>query len=375
MKKILIIHEASGGCGRHVTDLVEGLNASEYEIEVLYGALRADDTYLTRVKELENKAKFIPSKYLVRDLNPVKDVFAFIQICKIISQFCPDIVHCHSSKAGFLGRVSAKILGVKKIFYTPHAYSFQSEEFGSVKRKVFIKLEQICSRLATTCTFNVSVGERNAALKERIDSPDKFTVIYNGISEKKLPDTGISRKRMNISVTKKVIGTVARIDQQKNPEMFLEIAKRMIKTDKNLVFVYVGDGPQRTNIEKKINNLELTSNIYILGYRQDSDEIVSGFDIFLSTSMYEGMPYALIEALRAGVPIVATDVTGNNEVVIPQINGLLFPVGDVESAISCLNKMLSCPISSDQIRRTFREKFTSKNMVSQIMNYYSGEKE
>ena len=104
--------------------------------------------------------------------------------------------------------------------------------------------------------------------------------------------------------------------------------------------------------------------------RADADMVVSAFDVYLLTSLYEGMPYSLIESLRAGVPVVATDVPGNNEVVRPRINGELFARGDVDAGADAVERILRNPLPSDQVRATFSERFTSDRMIRRIENEY-----
>ena len=182
-KRLLIVQEAMGGCGRNVVDIVNGIDHSKFDVTVAYGTNRIDDYYRNAIPEMEKHATLIPIPELVRDLSAGNDIKAWLHIRRLIKQIRPDILHCHSSKAGIIGRSAAVGGHVSKVFYTPHAYAFQAWEFSESKKRFFAFLERVFSRFLTTRTFNVSNGERNIALQRHIDRPDKFKVVYNGIPD------------------------------------------------------------------------------------------------------------------------------------------------------------------------------------------------
>lgn len=365
MKKILFIIEAmSGGAGRHVQDLILNLDTKKYEIYCVYSENRTDSRFVKQKKDLNNQATLIECSSLNREINIINDMSAFLEIVKIIKKIKPDIVHCHSSKAGVIGRLAAKICGVKKIYYTPHAYSFLAPEFSGKKQKFFVAIEKYLSRYATTKTFCVSKGEMKEALKNEIDKKDKFEVIYNGLPDIKLPSKAEIRKQLGLPINAIVVGNNARLSEQKNPQLFLKIAKKVITENNNYHFVWAGDGPLMEEVVKYVDANNLISNVHLLGDRPDSELIVAGYDVFLLTSLYEGLPYAPIEAMRVGVPILATNVVGNDEVVLRGVNGLF-----IDDIISNLNKILS--FNSTEIKNTFKENFSLRTMIEKNSNYYN----
>ena len=156
---------------------------------------------------------------------------------------------------------------------------------------------------------------------------------------------------------------------------FVRIAKTVVEHNPLAHFVCVGDGDLHDDVAHFIADNGLAGNVHLLGYRDDAERIVSAFDVYLLTSLYEGLPYSLVEALRAGVPIVATDVTGNNEVVQPGVNGYLFKVGDVEDGARQVERIISershnGKFSYDVIRGTYLDKFTSQQMLDSVMGSY-----
>lgn len=369
MKKILLIHEASGGCGKHVLDLAEYLDKSKFDITVIYGEERADNSYLERKKQIDKRVRFISLKNFVRDVNPRKDLLCFYELNKIIKKSKPDIVHCHSSKAGVLGRIAAKKNAVTKIIYTPHAYAFQAPEVNEINKYIYIIVERLLSKYTTSCTINVSEGERREAIKNKIDKPEKFYVIYNGLPSYKKVNKEQIKDDLRISKDIQIVGTTARIAPQKDPYTFIKIAEEVAKKKKKVIFLYVGDGPLKEDVEIMIKKDNLQNNVRLLGYRTDCDDLIQIFDTYLLTSVYEGLPYSLIEAIRAGVPVVATNVTGNNEVIINGENGVLFEKGDYVEGADAVIKVLNGLIDQEKIRKSF-QKFKIETMIKAITDIY-----
>ena len=370
LKKILMIQEASGGCGRHVLDLVSGLDSDQFDVTLMYGKERADSYYLSQLPRISDAVTLVPSDYLCREINLFKDINAYLEISHLIRKIKPEIVHCHSSKAGVLGRLAAMNAHVPKVFYTPHAYSFQADEFSKIKKEIFIELEKWLSRHATTCTFNVSLGEKEAAIQAGLDITNKFDVIHNGLPPVPLEDKSIYKARLGFSADTKIVGVTARMAPQKDPATFLRIANLVTSKMPNVDFVYIGDGPLLEQSKEYICRHGLSDRVHLMGYRNDADIIVRAFDVYLLTSLYEGLPYSLVEALRSGVPIVATDTTGNNEIVQEGVNGSLFAVGDDSEGAEKTEYILSEPPSEKLVLRSYQSEFTLEKMIHKVQKHY-----
>ena len=367
-KLLLIIEAMSGGAGRHVQDLISHLPQEKFDIFVIYSNHRTNPEFLEKIVTMNEQATFISCDFLVREIKPKFDLLAYQFIAKKIKEIKPDIVHCHSSKAGVIGRLAAKRRGVKKIFYTPHAYSFLAPEFSGKKKFLFVQIEKFLSRFSTTQTFCVSIGEMQAALEVNLDKTDKFQVIYNGLPEIDLPSKETIRAQLGLEKTVVVIGNNARMSEQKNPMFFMEIAQKMIRQNANWHFVWAGDGQLMPLFQSFIKQNGLEKNIHLLGERPDSETVVIAYDIFLTTSQYEGLPYAPIEAMRAGVPILATNVVGNSELVIEGKNGYLI---DLEWSKSVEEKLYkAAKMDAQMIKADFRQRFAIDQMLKQIETEY-----
>ncbi|MBT1180843.1 glycosyltransferase [Bifidobacterium sp. CP2] len=371
-----------GGCGRHVVDLVTGLDRERFDVTVMYGTSRIDDYYRAAIPRMAEHARLIPCDDLVRPISPARELRALRAVMRVMREVRPEVVHCHSSKAGVIVRMAVRLCGrrygVRRVFYTPHAYSFQAPEFGGRKRFVFVGLERWMSRHATALTFNVSAGEREAALAERLDEPGKFEVVYNGVADAPVPSRAEARAllgldKLGVPSGAPVVGVTARLVEQKDPLTAVAVMAKVVASRPDAHLVMVGDGDLEDTVREAVESAGIAGHVHLLGYRSDAEHVVSAFDVYLLTSLYEGMPYSLVEALRAGVPIAATDTTGNSEVVTPGVNGALFPVGDAEAGARAVLDLLADPLPSEQVRGTYLKRFTLDRMLDTIAARYEGE--
>ena len=297
-KKVLHIVKAFGG-GVY-TFLVPLMNSTceEFNTTIAY-ALRPQtpDTYKN---EINSKIHLIEGKNFVRSLNPVKDIKTFFEIKKIVKKVKPDIIHLHSSKSGFIGRMA---INCKKhtVFYTPHGYSFLKLDDSIIKRKIYYLIEKI-GGLTHCTTVAVSKGEYETALR----LSKRAMYINNGIILNISKTTPAS-----INTKSPVICTVGRICYQKNPITFNAIAELL----PNLKFVWIGDGEMRDTLN--------SSNITITGWlpREEAVKHLEAADIFLLPSLWEGLPISLLEAMYAGKPVIVNPVIGNKDVVRHGENG------------------------------------------------------
>ena len=371
-KRVVHIVEAMlGGIRQHVTDIIENLDQDKYDVYLVYSDRRADKAFFDEKGKLENCATLILCNEMQRELG-TQDLEAYKALIRHLEKIKPDIVHCHSSKAGIVGRMAAKKCKVKTIIYTPHAYAFETPDIGNLKKNVYIYAERFLSRYATTMTINVSKGEMALAKQYRLDKDEKFTLIYNGIPDIELPLKEELKKELGLKNDIYYVGVTARCARQKDPMTFLEIAEKIVKERNDVEFLYIGDGEMMKQMQSFVKGHKLENKIHLLGFRSDANRIVGALDVYLSTALYEGLPYSMIEAMRAGVPIVATDTVGNNELVIDGQNGRQFEIGDVEKAARLVNSQIERKeIKVDLVRKSFKENFSLKAMMFKTNAVYA----
>ncbi|MCD7882643.1 MAG: glycosyltransferase [Lachnospiraceae bacterium] len=304
-KRILFVVEAmGGGVFTYIVDLANGL-AEKYDMYIAY-AIRPQTPSDYR-DYFDKRIHLIEVKNFTRSVESSKDIKAFFEIRSIADEVKPDIIHLHSSKAGALGRWAFN--GKKTpLFYTPHGYSFLMKNHSAVKRFTY-KMVETVSGLRSCMTISCSEGEHQETLK----LTKHATYVDNGINMEQLDSLLASIKEEEHPFT---VFTLGRICYQKNPMLFNDIAKALPEVH----FLWIGDGELRE---------ELTSpNIEITGWL-DRKEALSrsvSADVFLLTSMWEGLPISLLEAMYMKKPCVVNDVIGNHDVIHNGVNGYVCEV-------------------------------------------------
>jgi glycosyltransferase involved in cell wall biosynthesis len=359
-----------GGIRQHVIDIIENLDTNEYDIYLIYSDIRADQAFFEKKSELEKRATLICCNEMQREIG-IHDIIAYKTIIKHIRNISPDIVHCHSSKAGIVGRLAAKKSHTPLIVYTPNAYAFESPDISVLKKNIYILAECLLSRFATSVTVNVSKGEMREALIHRIDKKEKFRLIYNGIPDIEIPEKDELKKELGLKQDVHYVGVTARCARQKDPMTFLDIAEKVVRECDNVEFIYIGDGEMMGRMKEFVKSHGLEKKVHLLGFRSDASRIVGVLDFYLSTALYEGLPYSVIEALRAGVTIIATDVVGNNDIVVNGKTGFIFPVYGSDFAKSIIIDQMSNPrIERDDIRLFYINRFSLETMISKLDKVY-----
>ena len=313
-KKILFIVEAmGGGVFTYIVDLSNEL-VSEYDMYIAYAVRK--QTPENYSDYFDKRIHLIEVKNFTRSINPIKDIKAFIEIKGIAKKIKPDIIHLHSSKAGVLGRFAFN--GCKiPLFYTPHGYSFLMQNQSIVKRMIYKALEIICSK-RNCITISCSEGEHRETLKLTKNA----TYVNNGINIKDLQK--LIEKVGPVANHPFTVFTLGRICYQKNPELFNQVAEALPE----IKFLWIGDGELRS---------ELTSpNIEITGWVQREEALRYSLegDVFILTSLWEGLPISLLESMYMKRLCVVNNVIGNRDVIHNKENGFVCDsVGDFVEAI------------------------------------------
>ena len=358
MKLLLMITRAELGGGQtHVADLIQGLKGS-IEVELATG----ETGYLT---EYATKAgiKWHVLPDLVQPMNPVRDVKAVAQAVQLIRDTHPDLIHAHTSKAGVIGRFAAKVAGVPAVF-TAHTWCFA--EGTSLKWKMIgTPLERIagmCSKQIIT----VSESNRQAAIRRHIAPASKFTTVHNGISNA-IQD--VANPGDNVKIPRIVM--VSRFSKQKAQGHLIE-ALSSIGTAFELVLV--GDGPTKSEIEKLVAEKDLGTRVRFLGQRMDIPEILAQSHLFVLSSNWEGFPISILEAMRAGLPVVSSDVNGCREAIVEGVTGFLVPSGGVPQLRHAVERLLTdAPLRARmgaEGRKRFEEQFTLEAMLTKTLSVY-----
>ncbi len=253
-------------------------------------------------------------KNLIHPIKPNVDLKGYRELKNLIKQNNYDIVHCHSTKAGILGRLAASKLKTNKIIYTVHGY-WPILQYEGIKRKMAILLERFLAKKTTDLVL-ISKSDIDLSKKMKIGNEDKYRLIYNKITvEKDKIKKGVLRKELNINRKTKIIGNVSRVDNPKNPFLFVDIAKEYLKNNDNTLFVWVGDGRLKEQAINYVKKLNLEDKVKFIGFRENGIDYMNDFDLLLLTSNWEGVPITILEAIELNIPILSTDVGGIKEII------------------------------------------------------------
>lgn len=353
MKIIHIAESFAGGVYDFLVDLTNGM--PEFEHFIIHG--KRENTPESFEKDFPENTKFFYWKNATREVNPKKDFLALIELLKILKSINEiDVIHLHSSKAGFLGRLAARILGLQnKVIYTSHGVSFLRKDVSLLKRKQYEFFEKLASKFGGQV---VACSKSEAEKFRRIGINADF--IFNGIDINKCCIEEIKKNE-----NKFVIGTVGRITYPKKPKMFNEIAQYFL-TYKNVEFLWIGDGELRTELT--------SSNIEITGWldKQNVFRKLMEVDLYLSTSLWEGLPLSVLQAMCAKKPLLLSNCVGNVDLVVKGQNGFIFNTkNEAVEKIRLLfkNKKLLKSLGENSFR-ILQEDFTIDKTIREYKNLY-----
>ena len=297
---------------------------------------------------LDNEAaqtlKIYQLRNLVREISFVKDLKALYHIWLVLRREKPAIVHTHSSKAGILGRIAAKLAGVKIVVHTVHGYGFNETQKWYVKR-FYIWVEKFCSMLSNKL-IAVAQEDIKKGLKYKIAKESKFTLIRAGIDTEYYktftPDAAI-RKTFADNDKTKIISTIGPFKPQKNLSDFIKAASIVVKKIDDVKFIVAGDGEQRAMLEKQIAELKLQNKVILLGWRSDIADILCASDMFVMTSLWEGLPRTILEAMCCSKPVIANAVDGVKEIISEGVTGFKVEPYDCEYTAEKIIYLLENP--------------------------------
>lgn len=291
---------------------------------------------------------------LERAVSPVSDFKAFFKLYKLFRELRPDVVHTHSSKTGVLGRIAAKLAGVPAVVHTVHGFPFDAAA-SVAQRRFYVALEWISARF---CDAMILLKRADLELTKTLLGVrlKKLHLIPNGVcldtfrpvphairAARKKEILGCDSEEVSIAMT-------GRLWEQKNPECFVHAAINLLNAGAvNVGFYLIGDGPLRDSLQEIIDGSGFASRVKILGWRNDVTTLLQVMDVFVLPSRWEGLPLAILEAMSVGLPVVASNIPGNTDLVQDGVTGYLFPGEDPNALAS----KLALLIGHNKLRATF----------------------
>ena len=319
--------------------------------------------------------KIVAVPSLVRRISPASDILTLYDLVRIIQKEKPDIVHTHTSKAGILGRLAAKITKVPYIVHTPHGHVFCGH-FGPLLSRIFIWIEKLFS-FFTDRMITLTEGEKKDYIKLCQCPAEKLFKIHSGVDIEKFkqrPVSAVEKKRsLGLAQNGLVVGFIGWLLPIKGPMHLLKAMEDVLRDYNDTVLVFTGKGD--LDVDLRTAALKTTANgrVNFLGWRNDIDEIMPIFDIFVLPSLNEGMGRVLVEAMAAGKPVVASNVGGIPDLVQNDINGLLVPPGDEKALSASIKQLINDPEKAKLMGQRGKElcnQFSVKSMVEKIDTLY-----
>lgn len=351
MNKVKILHIITrldrGGSAENTLQTVLRANRERYDVHIAMGP--QSELGSSREKEIiDAGVKLIKINSLVRDMSPFKDLLALFKLYRIIRKGGYDVVHTHTSKAGFIGRLAAWLARTKIIVHTPHGHVF-SGYFNKMKSRIFLAMERFATPFSSG-TIALTPKEAEDYVNLRVEKQERLTVIPSGINFDLLEtyrDTSSNiRKEFGWPEEATIIGSVGRLSSIKGYDVLVEAIPKVLEKYPETFFVLVGEGPQQEEIKQLVAKLGLSDKIFFTGLKEDAPRLMQAFDIFVLPSRNEGMGRVLVEAIYFGLPIVASNVGGIPDLVKHHYNGRLCESENPESfakeLIFCLYNKKKC---------------------------------
>jgi len=373
-KKILyIVTQAEwGGAQKYIFDLATNL-ANNFDITVATGSSGQSQELLNQLQV--QGIKTVVFKHIKREIYPCQDLMAIREITHFLKQNKFDIIHLNSSKAGVIGAIAGRISKTPKIIYTAHGWVFE-EQLPFYKRWLYLLMEKLASQLRDT-TIVLSEKEKNIALKNKTAKQKSLFVIPNGIDLEKIKFLGKEEARQEILRFAKLaqndikkdaflIGTIANFYKTKGLDILLESFKEIIKINPNAKLVIIGDGPERNNLVKQIQRNNLYQHVILTGLLPEAYKYLWALDIFVLSSIKEGFPYAILEAMAAKLPIVATSVGAIPEILQNQKNALIVPPNNYLALSSALKELIQNPQQAEGLAKEAHDTVQQFNLATTL---------
>jgi len=343
-----------------------------YETRLLVGHTSEREGNLHDLAEASG-VRCVRVKGLGREVRPLADLLVLGRLYRAIRHFRPAIVHTHTAKAGFVGRVAARLAGVPVIVHTFHGHVLRGY-FGAIKSGLYRLVERILAR-HTHVLLAVSEAVKGDLVSLGVAPADKIRVLPLGLPLTPLA-TDLPRGRLRsahgIPDDAPLIGVVGRLVPIKDLGTFLDAAQRLRRHDASAHFALVGDGELRGELEARVRALGLQDHLHFCGWRREMREVYGDLDVVVNCSRNEGTPVALIEAMAAGRPVVATEVGGTPDLLGHGKRGVLIRAGDAAALADAIEDALRSPVPErlDEARRYVLKQHSVDRLLSDVDRLY-----
>lgn len=368
--RVLHVLEATlGGTLRYIENLQAALACAPLTVGFAYGTRRADhrlEPALARARSLGWELFSVPMR---REVHPPSDLASVRMLARIVRSFRPDVVHCHSSKAGALGRIACLALRPRPlVVYSPHAIAPGAS---------YVRIERMLDRL-TDRFLAVSDTERAQLADLRIGSPERTGVAYPTIDgEWFVPqDRGAARTALRLPHGKSLLLGIGRMTGQKRPLDFVELLHKVRMEVPDVSGIWVGDGELRGAFEAHAQALGIAEHVRVTGWIEDVRPYIAAANLAVTTSAFESFGYNMAEALAMERPAIGSAVCGTSDVLAGAHGNVFFETGDMKEAARLAVNILRSPLLAEQLgvegRKSVLRRFSSEAMRADLLRCYAG---
>jgi glycosyltransferase involved in cell wall biosynthesis len=370
-----VLEATGGGSGRHLIDVVTALaQDNRFEVHLISSSRRIDERYRIGLESVRDRI-FVHEVPMVRAIKPGLDWKCMWMIHNYLRKHGPfQVVHLHSSKAGAVGAVAARLARVPNIIFTPHA--FYSMGLTGKKRQIYESVEKVCGLLCHNLVA-VSSEESDYILQHKLVDKFKLWTVPNAIEPPDLISTTANgqrlRQELGIQPGTRLIGSIGRLTGQKNPLLFVETVARRAQrySAEEESYLMAGTGDLEPEVLAAIKHHQLGDRLRFLGFRSDVDHVLAALDVYVLHSMYEGMPYIILEAMGNALPIVSTNVAGVQDPLCD--GGVLVEINNVDALDVGIDQMI-CPQQRQKMgaanRARLEHHYSIDSMMDSLKNIY-----
>lgn len=365
-----------GGAQENTLYTAQYLNPARYSVQVITGPQTGSEgSLLTEATDRGIHLTILPE--LVREISPKNDAVAFMKLVKLLKRDPYAIVHTHSSKAGILGRLAARRAQIPVIVHTVHGWSFH-DHMHPILRWMYVILEKLVYRYTDAMIF-VSQKDIERGKSTKILTKQNYYLIRSAIPldlfDPTLYSQALSRDSLGIPAKVPVLGNVGRFSAQKDPLSWVRVAAQVHAIIPDCYFLLVGDGPLKEQVIQAIKDLDIGDRVILTGLRRDIPELLSAMDVFLLTSLWEGLPRVVPQALAMGLPVVSNQVDGISDAVIDGQTGFLARPGDTQALATHCIQLLQEPSLRQALgtngKSFVQNEFSLDRMIEQIEEIYN----
>ncbi len=373
LRVMQVLEATVGGTRHYLLDLAYNLPAAQFDQHLIVSALR-DPGFADDIQRLRAAGVHVTEVPMRRNISPGSDWTCYRKIRQIIGAWRPHVIHSHSSKAGFLARMAARGMPCASL-YSPHCFAFQMRVCPR-RRVLYTQLERFAGRYTDTLVLACE-SQRRIAVAQRIVPADSIAIIPTGIRAsdyQSQADRDQLRDKLGVSGSRMIVGSVAALTPQKGHRYLLAAMAEMGR-ETDAILLLAGTGNQQSVLLAQAESLDIENRVMFLGQRDDIADLLKSLDLFVLPSLWEGLPYGLLEAMAAGVPVVTTDIAGNTDLIDGHTTGWLVPPADAAALARAIGEALANPTEADSraaaARRLVESDYTLENMIAEYVKLYA----